>query len=75
MLPSENGNPATAGALGYWFRQDKLASSGSQIFITLDNLTGMEEFYTIFGYVTSGLDVAESLTTEDQIVRITILEK
>ncbi|MFN2148304.1 MAG: peptidylprolyl isomerase, partial [Anaerolineales bacterium] len=75
VLPSENGNPATAGALGYWFRQDKLASSGSQIFITLDNLTGMEEFYTIFGYVTSGLDVAESLTTEDQIVRITILEK
>jgi cyclophilin family peptidyl-prolyl cis-trans isomerase len=74
-LPSENGNPATAGALGYWFRQDRLASSGSQIFITLDNLTGMEEFYTIFGYVTSGMDVAQSLTTEDRIVRITIQEK
>jgi len=74
-LPSENGSPATIGALGYWFRQDRLASSGSQIFITLDNLTGMEEFYTIFGYVKSGQDVAGSLTTEDRIVRITIQEK
>jgi cyclophilin family peptidyl-prolyl cis-trans isomerase len=35
----------------------------------------MEEFYTIFGYVTSGMDVAQSLTTEDRIVRITIQEK
>jgi len=48
-LPSENGNPATAGALGYWFRSDVLASSGSQIFIALDELPGMEEFFTIFG--------------------------
>jgi len=75
VLPSENGSPATAGALGYWFRQDQLASSGSQIFITLDDLTGMEEFYTIFGYVTSGLEVAQNLTTDDQIVRISIQEK
>ncbi|MEJ2011668.1 MAG: peptidylprolyl isomerase [Anaerolineales bacterium] len=72
LLPSENGNPASPGALGYWFRQDRLASSGSQFFITLDDLPGMEAFYTIFGYVTSGLDVAQSLTTEDMIVSITI---
>ncbi len=71
-LPSENGNPATAGALGYWFRSDVLASSGSQIFIALDELPGMEEFFTIFGYVTDGFEVAEALTVEDQIVRITV---
>ena len=33
-----------------------LASSGSQIFIVLEDLEGMEEFFTIFGYVTSGLE-------------------
>ena len=74
-LPSENGSPATAGALGYWFRSDVLASSGSQIFIALDELPGMEEFFTIFGYVTDGFEVAEALTLEDQIVRITIVSK
>ncbi len=74
LLPSENGSPATAGALGYWFRQDQLASSGSQIFIVLDNLEGMEEFFTIFGYVTSGLEHAQALTVEDKITRITIVE-
>jgi len=74
LLPSENGSPATAGALGYWFRQDLLASSGSQIFIVLDNLEGMEEFFTIFGYVTSGLENAPALTVEDKITRITIVE-
>ena len=71
-LPSENGSAATRGALGYWFRTDVLASSGSQIFITLDDLPGMEEFFTVFGYVTSGIEVAEALTLEDQIVRITV---
>ena len=74
-LPSENGNPATTGALGYWFRSDVLASSGSQIFIALDDLPGMEEFFTIFGYVTDGFEVAEALTIEDQIIRITVDSK
>lgn len=74
-LPSENGSAATRGAVGYWFRSDVLASSGSQIFITLDNLPGMEEFFTVFGYVTRGIDVAEALTVEDQIVRITVDSK
>ena len=71
-LPSENESAATKGAVGYWFRTDVMASSGSQIFITLDNQPGMDEFFTVFGYVTSGIDVAEALTVEDLIVRITI---
>jgi len=74
-LPSENGSAATRGAFGYWFRSDVLASSGSQIFITLDDLPGMEEFFTIFGYVTSGIEVADSLTVGDQIIRITVDSK
>ena len=71
-LPSENGSAAIRGAVGYWFRSDVLASSGSQIFITLDDLPGMEEFFTVFGYVTDGLEVAETLTVEDHIVRINV---
>ena len=53
----------------------QLASSGSQIFIALDDLPGMEEFFTIFGYVTDGFEVAEALTVEDQIIRITVESK
>ncbi|NOR90709.1 MAG: hypothetical protein GQ524_10705, partial [Anaerolineales bacterium] len=65
----------TAGALGYWFRSDVLASSGSQIFIALNDLPGMEEYFTIFGYVTEGFEVAEALTVEDQIIRINVDSK
>ncbi|MGB2894609.1 MAG: peptidylprolyl isomerase [Anaerolineales bacterium] len=71
-LPSENGSAATRGAIGFWFRTDMLASSGSQIFITLDDLPGMEEFFTVFGYVTRGIEVADALTIEDHIVSITV---
>lgn len=71
-LPSENKNPAVRGAIGYWFRQDLLASSASQFFIALDDIPGMEEFFTFFGTVESGMQVAEALTTDDSIIRITI---
>ncbi len=71
-LPSENESATTTGALGYWFRSDVLASSGSQIFILLADQPGMDDFFTIFGYVTDGFEVAEALTVEDQIIRITV---
>jgi cyclophilin family peptidyl-prolyl cis-trans isomerase len=45
------------------------------VFIALDELPGMEEFFTIFGYVTEGFEVAEALTVEDQIIRITVESK
>lgn len=75
QLPSENGLEARRGAIAYWFRQDLLASSGSQILFLLDDLPGFEEFYTIFGYATSGLDVIDALTVEDEIVRVTIIAR
>ncbi|MDF1501101.1 MAG: peptidylprolyl isomerase [Anaerolineales bacterium] len=71
-LPSEAGLEATTGAIGFWFRQDLLESSGSQIFILLNDLPGMESLFTIFGYVTQGQGVAGALTLEDSIERITI---
>jgi peptidyl-prolyl cis-trans isomerase B (cyclophilin B) len=75
QLPSENGLEAKKGAIAYWFRQDLLASSGSQILFLLDDLPGFEEFFTIFGYATSGLDVIDELTVEDEIVRVTIITR
>jgi peptidyl-prolyl cis-trans isomerase B (cyclophilin B) len=71
-LPSEAGLEATAGAIGFWFRQDLLESSGSQIFILLDDLPGMEALFTVIGYVTQGQGIADALTVEDSIQRITI---
>ncbi len=75
QLPSENGLEARKGAIAYWFRQDLLASSGSQILFLLDDLPGFEEFFTVFGYATSGLDVIDALTVEDEIVRVTIVTR
>lgn len=75
QLPSENSLEAKKGAIGYWFRQDLLASSGSQILFLLDDLPGFEDFFTIFGYATQGLDVIDALTVEDEIVRVTIITR
>jgi len=74
-IPSEAGSPSTKGAMGYWFRPDVLASSGSQIFLLLDDIPGWETDFTVFGYVTSGEHVLESLTLDDEIVKITIVER
>ena len=74
-FPSEAGSRSTKGALGYWFRPDVLASSGSQIFFLLDDIPGWETDFTVFGYVTSGEHVLESLTLDDEIVKITIVER
>ncbi len=71
-LPSEAGLEASKGALGYWYRPDLQASSASQIFILLDDLPGMESLFTVIGYVTQGQGVADALTLEDRIQRITI---
>jgi cyclophilin family peptidyl-prolyl cis-trans isomerase len=71
-LPPEVELGATSGAVGYWFRQDLLETSGSQIFILLDDLPGMDTLFTVIGYVSEGQDVAGELTLEDHIQRVTI---
>jgi cyclophilin family peptidyl-prolyl cis-trans isomerase len=71
-LPSETGLEGTKGAIGFWFRQDRMETSGSQIFILLEDLPGMESLFTVIGYVTEGQEIAEALTLEDSIERITI---
>jgi cyclophilin family peptidyl-prolyl cis-trans isomerase len=75
QLPLENGLEARKGAIAYWYRQDLEGSSGSQIMFLLNNLPGFEELFTIFGYATSGLDVIDALTVDDEIVRVTIITR
>jgi len=73
-LPFESGLETTPGAVGFFLRQDILAVSGSQFYITMVAIPTMNEMYPVFGYVTEGLDVVERLTTEDRIESITIVE-
>jgi cyclophilin family peptidyl-prolyl cis-trans isomerase len=74
-LPLEVGLPNTAGAVGFVFRTDILASSGSQFYILLDEVRDFDGQFTVFGYVIEGLDKAKSLTLEDSIEKITVNEK
>jgi cyclophilin family peptidyl-prolyl cis-trans isomerase len=71
-LPTEAGLESSAGAVGFWFRPDLLETSGSQIFILLDDIPGMEAQFAVFGYISQGQAVAEALTLEDRVERITI---
>lgn len=48
------------------------ASSGSQFYIALDALPMLDGAYTVFGYVTSGMDVVLAIQKGDRIKTITI---
>jgi cyclophilin family peptidyl-prolyl cis-trans isomerase len=74
-LPLEVGLPNTAGAVGFVFRNDILASSGSQFYILLNEVREFDGQFAVFGYVIEGLDKAQSLTLEDSIEKITVIEK
>ncbi len=73
-LPFESGLETAAGAIGFFVRQDILAVSGSQFYISMVAIPNMNDMYPVFGYVTEGLDVVKRLTTEDRIESITIAE-
>jgi cyclophilin family peptidyl-prolyl cis-trans isomerase len=74
-LPSEVGLPNTAGAIGFWYRADRIGSSGSQIYLLLSDIPEMDGGFTVFGGVTEGIAFAEALTMEDRILEITIHEE
>jgi peptidylprolyl isomerase/peptidyl-prolyl cis-trans isomerase B (cyclophilin B) len=75
VVPSEINRAHAAGVLGYWYRPDRVGSSGSQFYILLGDNPGLDAEYTVFGSVTDGLEVAASLTVEDTIETITISEQ
>jgi cyclophilin family peptidyl-prolyl cis-trans isomerase len=63
----------TEGAVGYWFRQDRIAPSGSQFYILMLDLSeALDEYPTVFGYVVEGMDVVRELTSTDEITSIII---
>jgi cyclophilin family peptidyl-prolyl cis-trans isomerase len=74
-LPSETKLLNVAGAIGFWSSPQGEGSSGSSIYILLQDNRAMDGMNTVFGKVTDGLDVASTLTTADRIENISILEK
>jgi peptidylprolyl isomerase/peptidyl-prolyl cis-trans isomerase B (cyclophilin B) len=71
-LPDEVGLSNVRGAVGFWFRLDLFAPSGSEIYILTRDQTDLDSLYTVFGYVVEGMDVVDSLTTRDFIQTIVI---
>jgi peptidylprolyl isomerase/peptidyl-prolyl cis-trans isomerase B (cyclophilin B) len=75
VIPPEINQPHVVGSVGYWYRDDRLGSSGSQFYILLAETQGLDAEFTTFGLVLSGLDVAASLTVDDRVESITIEEQ
>jgi len=78
-VPAEIGLPHEAGAIAMARQGDEVnperASSGSQFYITLVPIPNLDGGYTVFGYVTEGLDVAQEIQVGDQILTIVITEE
>ncbi|UCF61058.1 MAG: peptidylprolyl isomerase [Anaerolineaceae bacterium] len=74
-LPTEIGMPNSESAVGFLFRADVNASSGSQFYILLQDNLQLDGAFTVFGYVIDGLEVVRELTLEDRIVRIDVEER
>lgn len=64
-IPAEIGLKHTTGAIATARTGDQVnpakASSGSQFYITLGPQTSLDGQYTVFGYVTSGMDVVTKI--------------
>jgi cyclophilin family peptidyl-prolyl cis-trans isomerase len=51
-------------------------TNGSQFFICLEDLTGrLDKNYSLFGHVTSGIDVVSATTVGDVMTSVTVTEK
>ncbi len=71
-LPDEVGLSNLRGAVGFWFRMDLFAPSGSELYILTSDQTNLDGLYTVFGQVVEGMEVVDSLTTADFIETISI---
>lgn len=71
--PSTNPNKHVKGALGM-ARSASPDSAGSQFYFTLEPSHFLDNNYTVFGQVVSGLDVADSLRRGDVIESVTIVK-
>jgi len=77
-VPAEIDLIHTQGAIAMARRADNVnperESSGSQFYIALDPLPGLDGQYTVFGQVTEGMDVVQSIVVGDVIETVTIVE-
>ena len=75
-IPAEIGHPHIKGALAWARTSDEInperASSGSQFYITLDDVSFLDGGYSVFGNVIEGLDVIGQIAMGDTITRIDI---
>lgn len=75
-LPAEAKRLHEAGTVGWWPDETGLASSGSQFYFMHVADTRFDSGgFTAFGQIVAGLDIATTLTMEDKIVTITVIEK
>jgi len=78
-VPAEIGLEHNQGAIAMARQGDTVnperASSGSQFYICLVPIHQLDGAYTVFGYVSQGLDVAQTIAVGDVITAITITEK
>jgi cyclophilin family peptidyl-prolyl cis-trans isomerase len=74
VLKEEGELPNVRGAVGYWYRSDQLAASGSQFYVLLADVGELDARHTVFGHVESGMDVAAQLSVEDRVISIRVLE-
>ena len=79
VLPAEIGLPHVEGAIAMARlgdqRNPRRMSSGSQFYITLAQTAMLDGAYTVFGKVSAGMDVVNSIAIGDTIESITIAEK
>ena len=77
-VPAEIQLPHIEGAIAMARLSDQAnperASSGSQFYITLAPTPFLDEAYTVFGQVTAGMDIVQSIAVGDVIEEITITE-
>lgn len=75
-IPAEIKHKHLKGALA-WARtgdavNPKRRSSGSQFYITLEATPFLDNQYTVFGQVTTGMDVVEKITPGDKILNVVV---
>lgn len=75
-VPAEISLPHTEGALAYARLSDEVnpqkRSSGSQFYITLNEVPYLDGEYTVFGQTIEGLEVTKKIVKGDKIEKITI---
>lgn len=76
---TKNGLKHSKGALAWARLPDTVnpeqRSSGSQFYITLSQTAFLDNNYTVFGYVTQGIDVTDKIVKGDKILDVLIEEK